>query len=184
MTRLRRSSGRFAQGRSSRLTQWISGPGGDDLAGLDSITVTTSSIAIIGLGVSTGIMNTIVRVHGFVELTLTAAASQLDGFGIALGMCLVPTDGFVDIGSTAMPDPFDDIGWPGWMWHYMDSMRTAHGQEAVDDLPNNPRIVRIDAKAMRKWGTDQTLCLIGQFGEAGVSSLSVKAATRVLIKNP
>ena len=101
-----------------RRTGWEVGVG--DISALQSIT--TSSVAIVGNGLVALLDGlTLVRTRGIIQLVLTAAASPLDGFRGAFGICIVSEDAF-GIGATAVPDPVADAGWDGWLWHQFYSL--------------------------------------------------------------
>jgi len=162
-----------------RQTSWSLGPGGDDLATLDLATITTSGLFILGSGITPVVSGlTLVRLHGFIELQLTGVAAAGDGFSYAAGVGIVTDDAFA-VGASAIPSPFDDISWNSWLWHRMGAVHTP--TSTVDDVVAHVTIP-IESKAMRKFGPDNVMMLVMQFGETGTSTLLVRAATRVLFK--
>jgi len=168
-----------------RLTTWAGGPGGNDLPTLDIQEVSGNVTVILGVGVGPIIPNlTIVRIHGFIELSLTAANVAKSGFNWAAGIGIVTNDAFTDVGASAMPDPFNDISWPGWMWHAQGAIRTAQGALAVGDPTENPVLIPIETKSMRKLRLDEILALIMQVGETGTATMDIRSTTRILAKLP
>ena len=167
-----------------RKTAWDLGPGGDDLATLDIQSVSSDTTVILGSGITPTVDPlTIVRVRGHLSLRLDTATAAGDGFNWVAGMGIVSNDAFA-IGQTAMPNPFDDSVWPGWMWMASGSMHTAVGGLSVGDPSNNPIDVPIDARAMRKLGLNEIVFISLQGGENATANLSVAAYTRVLFKLP
>ena len=182
MTRKRFSSG-FARA-NRRLTAWSLGPGGDDLVTLDRETISVSDVTILGSGITPVIPNlTIIRIHGFMTIQLATAGTALGGYNWAAGIGIFTLDAF-SIGDTAVPHPFLDIDWPGWMWHGMGGIRTVLGALAIGDPSVNPVTVPIESKSMRKLRLNEVFGLVFESGEAGTSVIQVEAATRVLVKLP
>jgi len=187
MPRSRTLSRGFNRGQSQRrLTAWVLGPGGSALSDLDAVEITTNGTSVLGAGVASLIPNvTVVRIHGFIELALTASPLKLDGFSWAAGIGVVNFDAFTDIGPTAMPDPFGDIDWPGWMWHASGSIRTTDLTAAGSPDPtSNPVLIPIETKSMRKLRQKEILALMFQSGVTGVSTMTVRSMTRILLKLP
>jgi len=167
-----------------RLTAWSLGPGGDDLPTLDRTAFSTNTGAIVGTGVTPVVPNlTIVRIHGFMEVHLTAAAAQRGGFNLVAGIGVASADAFA-AGEASLPNPFDDIDWPGWMWMGQSSIRTSVGALAVGDPERNGFIMPIESKSMRKLRLNEVLFLKVQAGETGTATVDVAALTRVLVKLP
>ncbi len=181
-TRKRSSSG-FARG-PRRLTSWSIGPGHDGLLSGDVTAFSTSTAQIIGAGVIPVIPAlTIVRIHGSLLLSLTAADAQRSGFQFVAGIGVASLDAFT-AGAASLPDPFDDTDWPGWMWQFSADLRTAVGAIAVGDPSVNPMRVVVESKSMRKLRINEVLFLSVQAGETGTSTMDVRAYTRVLAKLP
>jgi len=185
MTTRHRSSQRgFGQRSQRRLTAWELGPGGDDIATLDRADFTGSTSAIIGSGATPLIPGlTIIRLHGFLEVSLTAATSARDGFNWSAGICVVSLDSFT-AGVASLPNPFTDIEWPGWMWHGNGAIRTAVAGLAVGDPTHNPMLVPIESKSMRKFRLNEVIALVVAAGETGTATMSVAGMTRMLAKLP
>jgi len=165
-----------------RLTSWNLGPGVDDITDAP-LSFTTSTTGIYGAGVTPVIPNlTIVRLRGSVDIILNAAAAALDGYSYALGIGIVTGEAFT-IGVTAMPDPFDDMNWPGWLWHKTGMIHSPVGALTAQG-PQANQLIEIDSKAMRKFRLNEVLFGVCQVGEVGVSQLVTRMMTRVLVKLP
>jgi len=181
-----RSRGRQFSSGSARVQRpplrkfWELGPGGDDLATLDGVAFSSDASAILGAGVTPVGQNlTIIRTHGFMEFILSTADASLSGFNFAAGIGIVSADAFA-VGSGSMPDPFDDIGWPGWLWHRMGAIHTPLAL-AAGSGPTNTMTWEIDSKAMRKLGLNEVAFIKVQGGEVVNAAVTVRAATRMLI---
>ena len=174
----------FGREGQRRKTAWDLGPGGDDIATLDAQAISTSTTVTLGSGITPTVDPlTIVRVRGHVEIDLAAATAQFDGFNYVIGMGIVSLDAFA-VGQTAMPNPFDDSVWPGWMWMASGGIRTAVAGLAVGDPSVNPLIIPIDAKSMRKLGLNEIVFISIQTGVNTTASMDVSAYSRVLFKLP
>jgi len=135
------------QAGSRRVTQWVLGPGADDQLTFDAILVSSSVTEIFGSGVEALEKFTIVRLRGFLNVVLLTTDITGGGFNWTAGIGIVSADAF-STGVAAMPDPFDDIDWPGWLWVQMGaaiSPVAAAGRENNFTFP-------IDSKSMRKLG--------------------------------
>ena len=170
----------FSQGRrppaNRRVTTWGNGPGGSAVTQF-----ATDVSTILGSGVILTVEDraTIVRVRGNLQAYLRSATGADDGYHCALGIGLVSSDAF-GIGVTAVPNPLDDVDWPGWLYHrYFD----VHGSAAfaADDSAGKLSF-EVDSKAMRKWGANETLMANLQVVEEVGSTLSVWFDSRVLVK--
>ena len=180
MTHSRNASFR---GRSQRrLTAWSPGPGGTDLASMRT-NIAASGTFILGTGVvPTTSALTIIRIRGHVSTRMTAATAAGDGFNLVFGIGIVTEDAFADIGVTALPDPFEDTSWPGWMWLGNLSMHTAVGGLAIGDPTVNPVQMEIDTKAMRKWRQNEVIFCSVQAGENITAVVDIEMHSRMLLK--
>ena len=164
-------------GRTRRSVLWGFGPQEVDGA------FTASNTAIWSAGITTALGEiTIMRTRGRVRSILTAAGSPGDGYRGAHGIAVVQDQAF-GIGLTAVPNPLDEADWDGWLWHsFFDVCAVmgtiADGVNAVGCISD----IEIDSKAMRKWGSNQTIMGITQVVESGVAVLEVFADTRMLAK--
>ena len=163
--------------RPRRLVQWELGPGGDDIATLDRLDFTASGTSILGTGAIATEPITVVRTRGFISFQLTASAAALDGYNIAYGVGVVTADAFA-IGVTAVPNPFDDIEWAGWLVHGMTALHSVTA--TVDE--NDMLLIEFDSKAQRKVGVNEVVFLAIQVGETGTAVMSARGASRMLIK--
>jgi len=160
------------------VTAWDQGP--EEVNG--SHTANGSAIWSSGRVLATEEKVTLIRLRGLVTITILASASVGDGFFGAFGIGLVSSAAFT-AGVAAVPTPITEIAWPGWMWHEFFDVRTstatiADGVNAVGVVSR----IQIDSKAMRKWGSDQTLMGITEVVESGVAQIETQASVRMLVK--
>ena len=166
-------------GRSvRRATDWFSGPRG---------VLTFSAVANQAFG--TGITNfvdgqTLIRTRGDVIVGLSSTGGALEGFGrVGLGICVV-TDKAATIGITAIPAPITEMGWDGWLWHWVGAFKSIEGVSPTTDANGQSAMrIPIDSKAMRKLGEDQTIVAVMEArDEVGTSVLDATLNTRMLMK--
>jgi len=181
MTRLRSRGGLHRAAFPKRVNAWELGPG-MSLIETAAQSVTTSTTIVVGDGLTPASDPlTLVRTHGSLELSLKSVGAIDGGFSWAAGIGIVTLDAFA-IGVTAMPNPFDDLTWSGWLWHEMGQMHTAVGALAVGDPSTNPLVVKIDSKSMRKLKLNEVLFVSVQVGEVGTAVMNIRAFTRMLFK--
>ena len=164
-----------------RRVGWNEGPGGFNEI---PITVTTSSVSILGLGqtlLADGF--TLVRTRGLIQLALTANTAAGDGFQGAFGICVVFAESF-GVGVTAIPDPVTDMNWDGWLWHSFFSLIQGSVFSAQVSAGSGNKTLEIDSKAMRKLRASDTIVLVGEFIETGTAVMIVSGTTRILLKLP
>jgi len=127
---------------------------------------------------------TFVRIHGYVNLWLTASDIIGGGFSGALGMCIVTENAF-GIGITAVPTPLTDVGWDGWMWHsfFNIATNTATLTDGVN-ASNSSWSKEIDTKSMRKIKETDVLIAVLEVFEVANATLKGYFETRVLSKLP
>ena len=155
------------------------------MATLDVVMFTSSTSIIIGSGVGPlSAQFTIVRLHGFLEFGLRTADAALSGFSWNAGIGIATQDAFTDIGVTALPNPFSDIEWPGWLWHGQGAMHCQVGALSVGDPSINPVVVPIELKSMRILRQNEVVFLTVQAGETGAATMDVRGMTRMLVKLP
>jgi len=162
-----------------RLSSWGFGTGGVTVT---SVSSTSNTIIGSGVALSTEDKATIVRTHGRLVLSITAAAAAEDACIGAFGVCLVSAQAFA-AGAASIPDPQDDRHWDGWLLHqsYALMHRTATEDDVSDLL--NTMSVNLDSKGMRIWGGNDTMVAILGNTEVGTGpSLQVMWDSRVLLK--
>ncbi len=168
-----------------RLSAWALGPG---FASQGSAAVLQLSAvaapAVIGSGVTPSIPNlTVMRIRGTLLVSLTGADAQRSGFQMTFGIGIATADAFA-VGPTALPGPFEDSDWPGWLWLGGLDMRTAVHVLAVGDPTINPARVEIDSKSMRKFRLNEVLFMAVDAEESGTATLDIRGMTRLLLKLP
>jgi len=161
-----------------RQTSWGVGCSSSD----QFITASDLTLWTLGSALTTETKVTIVRIRGFVNLTLEAVAALGDGFTGAVGIGVASSAAFT-AGVAAIPTPLTEIGWPGWIWHQLFGIRAVTATIA-DGANAQGAVLRmeIDSKAMRKFGTDQILYGCIEVVEQGTATIEMHARTRVLDK--
>ena len=184
MPRRRQFSSGFNRG-VRRLTSWDLGPGQDSVGSADVTAFASTTTQLIGSGVTPFAVDnlTIVRIRGQIEFMLTAADAIRSGFGMVMGIGIVSADAFA-AGVASVPNPLDDAEWPGWLWWGHADIRTSLAALAAGDPTQNPVVIPIDTKAMRKFRLNEVLFMSVQAGETGTSTMDVRGVTRVLVKLP
>ena len=175
-----RQRGGFRQDLKSRrrLTSWAQGPGDQSLT-----SISTTSFVVLGLGIGLTVPGlTVVRIRGELTLRLTSAGAADNGFVFTYGIGIVSSDAFA-IGATVMPNPQDDMSWPGWMWHGFTTFRAASATLADLGSANVVRKV-VDVKAMRKLGENEILFAAIDSDESGTATATVSFDSRLLVKLP
>ena len=172
-----RSSQRFPA-RSRRTTIWNQGPGQQTVD-----VVSSSTTLVLGLGQTAFGGTTIIRIRGNFAATLQTAGAAGDGFHMGLGIGISTADAFSVGGVTSLPNPLDDIGWGGWMYHRILDVHTAtssitDGVNAVCSVVQ----VEVDTKAMRKMLPNETIWASLQLVEDGAASVGVFFDSRMLVK--
>ena len=167
----------FSHQRSRRQTTWGIGPGA---TGVSVFSATGSQIIGAGIVPSAESKSTLVRLRGYVEIVLEAAANIGEGFQGAIGIGLVTDQAFA-AGSASIPDPIDEQAWDGWMYHRHFSLHATTA--TISDGVNTGRLAwEIDSKAMRIWEVGNTLMMKMQVVEIGTSQIEVFFDSRVLVK--
>ena len=161
-----------------RQVSWLFGPSGSFGA------LSADSVVILPLGLQfLGDDLTIVRTRGELLLYVTVAGGAAgEGFTWAFGICVV-NENAAGIGVTAIPAPFDDISWDGWMVHQQGQILTPEATLTGGDAEVD-RLV-IDSKAMRKTHATDVLVGVLQVTEIGAgSTMNSSFQSRVLVKLP
>ncbi len=165
MARPRRA---FTGGGSRRLTQWL-GPADQGYISVASGGATLTSSASFEEAA------TIVRSRGNVSIRPNAFTADVALVG-AFGVAIVSTEAF-NAGVTAIPEPFTDSDWGGWMvWRsftYFFQFSDATGAQF------NDWNFEVDSKAMRKLSPNETLV---QIAESQGGAFQISTPLRHLIK--
>jgi len=173
------SRSRFQSRAPRRKTNWEIGPGSDGAL----VTYTRSTTLTLGAGAQAALAGqTIVRMRGLLTVALQSSVAVGTGYfgAVAIGIASADAAG---VGVTALPNPIDDIGWPGWLYYqYVHAFSVGIDEEQW--APNSMQQIVIDSKAMRKIGINEVLFASGQFTEVGVSEMDVRLAIRTLVKLP
>ncbi len=166
----------MARHRSSgpkRQVRWI-GPADQ---GFISVT-STSSTLVASFNPSGAGMDrpTIVRTRGSVSLApVVGIAADVDIVG-AYGMCIV-TDNAFGQGVAAVPQPFDDASWSGWLVWRSFSIRFENNGALTGHI--NQLVQEVDSKAMRKVAADETVIVVAQ---SQVGAFDISSPLRQLYK--
>ena len=154
----------------ARLTQWV-GP-----ADQAFVNVATGGSTLVAL-VSFEEALTVIRNRGGFAHKPQAYSSDLTYAG-AVGMGIVTAEAFA-IGITAIPTPFSDADWGGWMvWRSFAQQNELQGTAANVIFPAAV-VMEIDSKAMRKVTPNEVLVIIAE-SQSGAFALS--AGIRTLVK--
>ena len=172
----RQGSSRFPRtgARSRRQTTWLVGPQGE------TGVISSSVSAVLALGtqaIANGL--TIVRTRGELFIQQQSSAAIGDGFEGAFGLGIV-SENASGIGVTAIPTPLADIGWDGWLYHRLFSVKAP--TSTVIDGPGSLLRVEVDSKAMRKFKSTDVLVGVLEVEELGVATMQLTFRSRVLVK--
>ena len=134
------------------------------------VTVATGTKVLLAStgGFGLGSAGTMVRTRGLLSIrpTSEAVSVSIDGaFGIAVVSATALATGI-----TAIPGPFDDSDWSGWMVHQFFAQRFSLASDIGRDILSVN--FEIDSKAMRKVAGDEAIVLVGESRQGGVSILS------------
>ncbi len=186
MARQRFSRG-LPRGSQRRLTSWTLGPGMDTIAGGDPAQFTGNESIIIGSGLTSTVDNvTVVRLRGMAQVQLITASASRSGFHYAIGCGIVSLDAFT-AGVASVPSPFDDVDWPGWIWHQFGMINSpikGIGTASGDFNQNAVIYHEIDSKAMRKLRINEVFFAVAQAGEITTATMDIKLVSRALFKLP
>jgi len=171
------SRSRFQARSRRRLTAWEEGAEAQG----QSVSSSTPLIGTLGLQLVAPAA-TLIRIRGFVTLTLNATSIALGGFRGAMGLGIASEEAFA-AGQASLRTPLGDDGWDGWMWHQYFSLKTVTATigDAVNAVTNVQRF-EIDSKSMRKMVEGDTLYFSLAGTEAGVAVMHVDMICRTLFK--
>ena len=174
-----RSGSRFPRiGGPKRLVSWEDGPEGVTVLSSVSSTVFPIAVAAIVDGL------TIIRIRGELNMALDTTGAVLEGFPLLAAGLAIVSENAAGVGVTAIPSPYTDKHWDGWMWHWSGSMYTVTTAPTDAEGCAVARIV-IDNKSMRKFKASDTLVGVIEAGsEVGTAQLQAVLNTRLLVKLP
>jgi len=166
----------FGSGRK-RKTTWI-GPADQGYVGVASAGATlVASFDVSQAANSAAIGATIVRTRGMISIRPQSVTADLDIVG-AFGVGVVSSQALA-VGITAVPEPFDEADWDGWMvWRSF-----SYALEVVSEIGEHfiEWDFEVDSKAMRKLGEGDAFVLVAQSQQG---AYSISAPLRHLIKLP
>ena len=192
MPGLRRSSFRSSLPRSSkRKTSWDVGPetgvnGATQVITASSAVLATTAVAFLFDG------DTIVRTRGELNIFLSIAAGQGDGFHGAFGIGVASTAA-VTAGIASVPTPLTEEDWNGWIYHRYFGLfaggplatATAADQQSQVNSTCAAARIEVDSKAMRKMSDAMSVYAAIEVVELGaVSSMEFAFNCRILTKLP
>ena len=155
-----------------RLTAWIGTADQGDVAVASGASVAISSFTPDTFAM---IRPTMVRTRGIFHVQPAGFGADLN-FSGAYGLGVVSAEAQA-IGATAIPRPFDDDDWGGWMVH---GYYAGHLEfQSATSEHQTPFLYQIDSKAMRKIGPNETLIWMVESFEGAVA---VTIHARVLAK--
>ncbi len=166
----RRTRG-FSRGPSShrRLNEWVAPP-------LQEYIAVASAGATIISQMNIEEATTIVRTRGMVSIKPQAFSADLSTVG-AFGVGVVSAEALT-IGTTAIPEPYSDADWGGWlMWEsfaYHFEVQSAVGTQFPASIQIN-----VDSKGMRKVGSNEALVFVA---ESFTGAFEIAECTRQLFK--
>ena len=163
-------------GKGRRKVSWAGGPRGD-------LTITADGVSLFTVGQQATVDDlTLIRTHGEL-LVVMLDGSVLDAsISYAFGMCVVTENAF-GAGVTAVPAPFADIAWDGWMVHFQGTMFSENA-DPLSAISSANRHV-IDSKAMRKtYATDVLVAVLETESETLDTETKFFLRSRTLSKLP
>jgi len=164
-----RRHGSFRDKGARRLTQWV-GPAIQGYVG-----VATGGATLIA---STAIeeQTTVVRTRGHCSVQPGSFAADLNVIG-AVGMCVVSQEALA-AGVTAVPEPFTDAEWGGWLVWRSFSLHL-DVQSAVGFDANSALEFEVDSKAMRRVSPNEAIVIVA---ESQAGAFDISTPWRMLLK--
>ena len=170
MARSHRSFPRGSCG-TARLNQWVGPPD------QGFVTVSSGGATLVS-SLSPGEATTLVRTRGMVAVIPTTFASDQNING-AFGIGVISAEAF-GIGITAIPSPFTDADWPGWLMWESFAFRVEFGDgTGVRAAAGVGLQMIVDSKGMRKAGSNEVYVFIA---ESRGGAYSIADNTRQLFK--
>jgi hypothetical protein len=127
----------------------------------------------------------LVRLRGSLQAFLKTGDGANSGFHCVFGIGIASADAF-SIGVTALPNPADDTGWPGWLYWRVFDVHTfgATIAESMNASGLGSIQFEVDSKAMRKLGVNEVIFASCQTIESGSATMSLFFESRTLLKLP
>ena len=144
-----RAGSHFVRGQK-RLTAW------SGLAAQGYVFVADAGATLLS-SIDFETSGTIVRARGQISIQPTSFAADENIVG-AFGVGVVSVEARA-VGVTAIPEPFSDADWGGWMVWTSFSYHFEFGSSVGQQFPNSVRI-DIDSKAMRKVEPNSSLVFV------------------------
>ena len=164
-----------------RKSSWEFGPGSTG-----ALSISSSTTALVGGGVTVSANGaTLVRTRGSLQAFLKTSDAANGGFHLVFGIGIASADAF-GVGVTALPNPGDDPGWPGWLyWRVFDlhsfgaTIAESMGAGGLGSVQ-----FEVDSKAMRKVGVNEVIFASVQAIELSTATMSLFFESRCLFKLP
>ena len=170
----RKFAGRSHVVRSKRQVTWIGTADQGYVAVASTAKVLLSSFDPFAVGI---IKPTIVRTRGMYSIKPDVFTANLDIVG-AWGVAIVSDDAFA-VGITAIPGPFSDSNWDGWMAHEFFAVHLEDLGTAVETVfPADVRF-NVDSKGMRKVSDNETVVHVA---ESEIGNFLIAEPIRTLYK--
>ena len=165
---------RFARGVSQqrRKSSWSFGPEG----ATTQFTASGSSMFTFGSQILTP-GTTLVRTRGQLSVKVALNPTLADHMLYSFGICIISENANA-VGITAVPTPFADINWDGWLYHSQGLVGTGSGQASL------PVPFEIDSKAMRKAKQTDVVVGVVEVTETGAVTADFFLRIRLLFKLP
>ena len=166
-----RARTRFPAGRGGhkRLNEWVGPPEQGFVA-----VATTGATLVSSLVVEEAI--TIVRTRGMVSIDPNVFSADLNVVG-AFGIGIVSAEAF-GIGITAIPTPYSDADWPGWLMWESFAFRLEFSDATGVTMPGSLQI-NVDSKGMRRIGSNEAVVFVAESQEG---AFTIADCTRQLFK--
>ncbi len=145
--------------------------------------VTTTSLGLPAANATEAVIftgdraETIQRVRGEVTAWLDAAGSAAtDNCVVGVGLIVVPITGTAGVSSITQPGA-------DWLWYSVVPLDAA-GATVVDNASiASVARVEVDSKAMRRWGSENGLALVGELSTGDFAAVTLTGGVRILTGN-
>jgi len=134
-----------------------------------------------GQSVGTDEQSTVIRLRGQIRVSgIPNAAADNDVIGLGI---IVVSDAAFGVGGLSVPGPIADPDAP-WIWHQYVPIDVVSETVAKDTSLGALVTVEVDSKAMRRFGANETLIIVGEIATPQTfSSVVVNGGVRALILN-